>query len=541
MGCCSFGVAASMISQNGKPPFVSQTSTESILPPSPPADIRKKFHRTIFDFCLNLFLFIPSFFLYFVIFPPFYATRSIFNLFAMFVIRGEFCVPTFFTPTEMFFYKMQPTTNVCTLTFSKSMTKAKLCRMLRKRIFNNTYPRFAFLFTRFHQVVRHSCYNYYWCEFLEFDVENHVHLAEGIHSENDFSQFILDKYSYQLDAKFPLWKIYVIENFGDQLETIAVCLVHSVLADGVTFVSMLEDFMCDPPPKKMSSEKSFAYRSFINNAVISIFTAPADILNMCRRKNCKKEVKKLFSHDFEPTETHETIENIATENYNSATNGNLNAQALNCDAKQFDQVVFAEPVPLIAVQKLRLVSKATVNDIYLSCITGALKNQLGESNLPEIRCLVPINIRNPNSDPTVEQNITFMSSKLPLQKEGMIPSLWETKTSTQEAKFSSEMSIFAAVLQIFWCLLPFSFISSLCHHIYSKNFCHLSSLSMSPLYLSIEGSVIKSVRFFMAPFGDISLGFNLLSYADNLYLTITTRNDVPLNCNKLCADINSQV
>ena len=521
-------------------PFIRQLSSkDSILG----NDLKENLHHYMRDFFINLFFFIPGFVVYFLFFPPVYILRCVMNLIAMFIIKGEPCVPSFLSPTELFFYTKRPSSSLCCLTFSKSMSKQKFCKLLRKRIFHNSYPRFAYLFKRFQQIVASSCYNFYWIDFPDFDVENHVELKTEIENENDLKKFMLLKYSYPDFKNLPLWRIYVIENFGSQSETLVICQFHSVLVDGTTLVTMLEDFLCDPLPRKVTAEKSFAYRSFINNAVISIFTAPSVLINMYRRKHNKNDIlKQIYQENNDPSGENNSTEQELIVNRQSDIQLNYRCELSSVEgSNQFNQISFAEPIPAISLQKLRLVSKATVTDIYLSCITGALKSQIGDASLADIRCLLPINIRNPTSDPTVEPNLSFMSPKLAGLKEGMIPSLWETKLSTQMSKFASEMSIFAAVLQIFWCLTPYSFIAKFCHHVYSKNLCQLSSLASSPLYLSMDGSVIKSVYFCMAPISDISLGFNLISYGDMFYLSVTAKNDLPIDCNRLCEDINSQV
>ena len=82
----------------------------------------------------------------------------------------------------------------------------------------------------------------------------------------------------------------------------------------------------------------------------------------------------------------------------------------------------------------------------------------------------------------------------------------------------------------------------LCKHIYSKNFCQFSNVAASPIMLSVKGSVIKGISYWMWPLShDISLTFNLISYGDTFYLSAASKSDLPINCSELCQDINSQV
>ena len=341
-----------------------------------------KILRHIAHVILNILLLIPNIIVLSLVFPLayvaqllFYHTRS-----SCSEPEDEYRTTSPLTATEMYLFTSQPANNICCFTFSRSMTAEKLKDCLHDRIFRESSEKLDF-FRRLTQIISRlscSCNSYHWVSYNKFSLQDHIESVETIASEKQFFEFVLQKYSSSLDQRLPLWKVYVIPKFGALQDTLVVLQIHSVVSDGVSMVELFQEHLCDPLPRKLSPVDTFGYTAFINSNLLSIFWAPSLLYQAFRRKSGKKIfLKRIWQ---KPQKS--SVRKCST-SFSSSVNGSVIAQRsvdsdipldsiISSEERQVDfcQLAIAEPISTNVVQKLRLVTKATINDIYLSCISG---------------------------------------------------------------------------------------------------------------------------------------------------------------------------
>ncbi len=205
----------------------------------------------------------------------------------------------------------------------------------------------------------------------DFDLSRHVRrvgcpLPGGMH---EFAELVSDIASRQLDRRFPLWEIWVVEGIEDGRVAFVAKIHHSV-ADGVAAASLLANvaaeltepgppWVPDEPPTKKQLLRD-AVRDLFREILRLPFLFVRTIKNMSavRRKRRDSEVTPPL-----PFDTPTTRFNTALTPHRLFTMTTLSLSDIKLVKDRFG---------------------ATVNDVVLTVVAGALRRYLSErGELPD--------------------------------------------------------------------------------------------------------------------------------------------------------------
>jgi diacylglycerol O-acyltransferase len=230
-----------------------------------------------------------------------------------------------------------------------------------------------------------------------FDLERHFHRL-ALPAPGDraaLMELVADIMATPLDHHKPLWDMYLVEGYGPGCAIVS--RVHHCIADGIAVMRLLLSLTDETPdgavaPPPLTHRRPL--RAGAMRAVSALIAAAASGVRHAAEA-IARELLHLAAH---PQQLGRLI---------GAAKDRVRALAkpllIGSDADTVlkgklgvaQRVVSTQPIPLADVKRTAHAAAATVNDVMLSAVTGALSRYLLERDSPvdEIRASVPINLR----------------------------------------------------------------------------------------------------------------------------------------------------
>ena len=334
-----------------------------------------------------------------------------------------------------------------------------------------------------------------WSEDPDLSISRHIdrsHLSGPEFNHEKLRQFISEEMSVPLSPDRPLWKLILIPYKKNQL-AIVVKLHHSI-ADGIALIKVLLSLARVSPegaffePEDEIVHKPSYGKSGRASAALQRLWGHASGL-----------VHALGKFVFMPSDTPTSLK------------GNLTPQK---------EAAWSEPIPLDDIKKLGKKYGATVNDIMLWLVCGALRSYLIETGelkkeSTNLRITIPVNLRTGKERDKLGNRFGLVFMKLPVGEPDGWKRLSSIRNQMREIKSSREALVAFGVLAILgrtpkvfekWVV---KFLSSKCSSIVTN-----VPGPRQPLY--IAGSKMSGIMFWVPKSGAVGLGISLLSYNNTL-------------------------
>lgn len=210
-------------------------------------------------------------------------------------------------------------------------------------------------------------------------------------------------------------------------------------------------------------------------------------------------------------------------------------------------ICWSEPFNFVNLNRMKLVTRSTMNDLLLSIISGIVRKYLNERGVThpgDLHALMSVNLSS-NKYPFRVCNRTALTTfRLPANTEGCIPRLWSVRETSAAMKSSADYLSLYLLTNIFYNLLPQSLASMLMHTIYSKNSLMISSLGAGNANLSsvsITNKIVKSILFFQPAVSDVALSCSVVTYGEETRLCVVADSEVMIKPEILTREFVAQV
>ena len=297
----------------------------------------------------------------------------------------------------------------------------------------------------------------YWVEDPNFDLEFHVrHLA--LPKPGDWRQFCILLSRLQargLDMKRPLWEAYVIEGLNDveglPENSFAIMIkIHHAAIDGVSGAEILTAIHSltdeiepkevvdtwrgepDPAPWKVWS------RAYVNNLKrpVRFFETLGSLVPAVIKANRLSPTRGA-------KDPRKTL--VAKTRFNGMISSTRVTDALIMDLDQIKAIRNA------------LDGEATINDIVVSIVAGALRKYLGSKNeLPDssLSCGAPMSIRDERNSESKGNQISMMKINMATDIEDPIARLRAVNVNSQQSKKYSNNLGSSVIMEISEMIVP---------------------------------------------------------------------------------------
>ncbi|HVE49653.1 MAG TPA: wax ester/triacylglycerol synthase family O-acyltransferase [Casimicrobiaceae bacterium] len=366
-----------------------------------------------------------------------------------------------------------------------------------------------------------------WETDREFDLNDHVVRARlpGKGDRDALEALVSRLIASPLDAARPMWQFHLVENFDGGSALVA--RIHHCYADGMALVRV----MLSMTDRSAQGPAAMPFERKHRNEQSSPFDALLQPLNgvMKAAKRIGATIVErgagIWQHPAQAIELANQGSLLTGEAARLALMGEDSRTRFKGRVNIAKRVAWADPLNLDEVKTVGKALQATVNDVLLSCVAGALRSYLvakGDAvDDVHMRALVPINLRPLEKAYKLGNRFGLVFLDLPIGIENPVERLYAVRANMNALKGSYQPLLAMGILAAMGAgprLLQDGILNVL-----SKN----ASAVMTnvpgprePLYLA--GARIDGLMFWVPQSGDIGMGVSIISYAGEVRFGLVT-------------------
>lgn len=351
-----------------------------------------------------------------------------------------------------------------------------------------------------------------------FDLDNHVRTAilDGEQDDDALNVLVNRLVSSGLDPKHPPWQIHVVKGWkgGGAM----VVRLHHCIGDGAALVYVmlsLTDAVSTEEPSLSDSETSAESRGTMARLTRAI----------------KKSGVVLHERIATLSDPRNTMDLAKAGAAGMAAIGKLMLMpsdppsSLRGELGVAKHVAWSNPISLARVKVIRRATGATVNDVLMAALTGALRRYLtSEEDNPQmvesIRAIVPVNLRPPDEAPELGNRFGLIFLDLPVGLDHEVERLDEIRKSMDIHKASPAAFISLKALDGLG-RIPEAVEEGALRHFTGKATLVASNVPGPYERLNLAGRPVKSCMFWVPQSGDIGVGVSILSYAGEIRIGVS--------------------
>ncbi len=340
----------------------------------------------------------------------------------------------------------------------------------------------------------------------------------------DLQEMISNLMTTPLDPNKPLWQVHLIENYGKGC--VVFFRIHHCIADGIALVHVMlstADTEPDAPWPQYQPEKrrdSNSLKSFF--PVGNIISTITKTINTTKNYGATllEEGEKTLSDPSHLKKVANTTTGLTSDIVSILTKHTIMPSDPKTSFKGKlgvrKRVAWTEPMSLDKIKTVgRAISTATLNDVLIATVTGAMRRYLKTRNTPvnelDLRVTVPVNIRKPGTEFELGNRFSLVFLALPVYIDDPVLRLKEVKRRMDHLKKSPDAFINFGLLSAMG-LLPANISKRTAHLFGNKASGVLTNVPgpKQPLYFA--GKKISNIMFWVPRSGMVGLGISIFSY-----------------------------
>ena len=383
-------------------------------------------------------------------------------------------------------------------------------------------------FARFRQRVEHDATGTaWWVDDDRFDLDAHLvpHRLDGDGDDAALQRFVAELAITPLDPDRPLWQFHLVHGYRGTDALVA--RIHHCIADGIALVRVMLSLTDDAAPPAVPSGPaapgvgdhgdaeltSNPWRPFLQplteGAVKAIEATGSAVTRSMRLASLAGEPEKLA--DYAQIGGRVVVDAARIALMTSDTQTCL--KGVPGVAKG---IAWNEPLPLDDVKLVCRALGASVNDVLLSCVAGALRTYLrgrGEDTEGcEIRAMVPVNLRRTDGPIRLGNRFGLVPLELPVGIGNPLARLHEVRRRMDELKGGYQAVLAYTLLEVVG-RAPKLVQDPILQYVASKATAVMTNVPGPKAPLSLAGRRLSRMMFWVPQSGDIGLGVSILSYA----------------------------
>jgi WS/DGAT/MGAT family acyltransferase len=384
-------------------------------------------------------------------------------------------------------------------------------------------------FKRFRQRPVQATGIWSWETDPAFDLDAHVaHIALPGNAGTKELQTLMSRLaSTPLDPVRPLWQFHLIENYAGG--SAVIVRIHHCYADGIALIQvMLSMTDAKPrgppamPPPPVRSERAGG------DDMISQLVQPVAGAMKIAKKIGGTLIERGVAIWQDPSKAVALAEKgnaLTVEIAKLAMMGEDSATRFKGKPGVAKRVAWAEPISLTEVKTIGKALQASVNDVLLSCVAGALRAYCVQKGDPVegvvIRALVPINLRPLEKAYRLGNQFGLVFLDLPIGIENPVERLYAVRANMAALKGSYQPVLALGLLAAMGAgpkVLQDQLLSAMARNATAV----MTNVPgpQQPLY--IAGGKIETLMFWVPQSGDIGMGVSILSYNGQVQFGLIT-------------------
>jgi diacylglycerol O-acyltransferase / wax synthase len=343
-----------------------------------------------------------------------------------------------------------------------------------------------------------------WMDDDRFDLDSHLHRVAlpPPGGKGALEEMVGDLMSTPLDMSKPLWQMHLID--GYEGGSVLLTRLHHCIADGIALIQVLLS-LTDSTPRPGRSAPARRREpgggfSLPLDAIASAVANPLELLGYAQTGlSLADTLQRLVLMPSDP--------------------GTVLKGALGVGKR----AAWSEMIPLDAIKRAGTRHGATVNDVLISAVAGALREYLEERGEDvdrlEIRAAVPVNLRPTERGLDLGNSFGLVFVPLPVSIPSPVKRLTELKVRMDRIKASSEAIVSFGVLTALG-NVPRALYTPAIEFFGSKASVVMTNVPgpREPLYMA--GRRIAACMFWVPMSGHLGLGISILSYAGGVMVGV---------------------
>jgi len=391
-------------------------------------------------------------------------------------------------------------------------------------------------YDRFRQKVVAEGGGYCWEDDEDFDIANHLVPTRlpGEAGDAELRELMAELSSQPLDPDRPLWEFRYVENYKG---TVAVVIrIHHCIADGIALVNVtlsMTDGWKAPAPRARDAHDAHDDEPHHEGT-----HAWSSIIEPITRTAVKaaEATGGALGASVDIAADPEGLEALATVG-SQVIKDALKVGLMSADSDTSlkgtpggrKAVAWNEPMPLDEVKAVCKVLGVSVNDVLLSCVTGAIHHYLEGRGEPaagkEFRAMVPVNLRPPDAPPSLGNRFGLVPLVLPIGIANPVERLYEVRRRMNELKQGYQGQIAFAILGAVG-LAPKGVQRMLLDYLAQKGSAVMTNVPGPREHVTIAGVKLRQVIFWVPQSGSIGVGVSILSYGGAVQFGLITDTDL---------------
>lgn len=333
----------------------------------------------------------------------------------------------------------------------------------------------------------------HWEDDPDFDLSRHIFECphgNGITSEEDLQRLAGELAAQPLPGDRPLWQIRMVSDYEDG--TAFIVRIHHCIGDGVSLVPVMFSLM-DPEPREPEDEGQVSPRVETGKPAYARWAAKVAAVLIAPWTLLRKALQRRD-------------DNAWTGTVLSGTK----------------RTAWSAPLPLERIKEVKNRLGATVNDVLMSCVAGALRQydrRHGNGDLHSVRASVPVNVRPPGE---YEMGNKFAAVLLELPG-GVADSQRRVRTVKKRMdrlKRSVEPLVMYGAAALLLRILPQWFSHWIIDFYANKCSVVLTNVPGPPEPLYLAGRRVKHLMFWVPQRAEIGVGISILSFSGTVRLGV---------------------
>ena len=388
-------------------------------------------------------------------------------------------------------------------------------------------------YDRFHQKVVRDAMGASWVFDEDFDIERHVLHDVLPQSKGQSRRHALQAYAGELantplDPDHPLWQFHLIDDYEGGSAMVA--RVHHCIGDGISLNAVMmsiTDGGMDPPKRKkrVVTEQD---GDWLSDAVVKPLTDLASKAVAMYGGGMAKSMEMLAN----PSQP--LFGSLDMARAGAKVIGDVAALALlpndsptRLKGKPVGQkiVAWGEPMPLDQVKIVGKALGASINDVLLACVSGAigayLRSHGDNPTGQEIRAMVPVNLRPLDKAWQLGNRFGLAPLTLPIGIDNPVERVYAVRKRMTELKESYQPLLAFAVLSVAGLMIKP--VQDIILGIFAKKTTAvMTNVSGPAVPLKFCGSTLRQSMFWVPASADIGMGVSILSYAGGVQFGLIT-------------------
>ncbi len=379
-------------------------------------------------------------------------------------------------------------------------------------------------FRRFRQRVEFDATgSAWWVDDDEFDLDHHLqrHRLGGLGGDAELQRFTAELAVLPLDPDRPLWQFHLVDGYKGT--SAMLVRIHHCIADGIALVRVMlgltdmeegaaaapsgHDHTVERDPAEVESNPWAPYLRPLTRGTVRAIETAGDVV--AGSMHLARQPERLVEYAQAGGQVLKDAAAIALLQSDSRT-------SLKGKPGVAKGVAWNEPLPLDDVRVVCKALGASINDVLLSCVAGAMRTYLrgcGEDTRGvEIRAMVPVNLRPADEVLQLGNRFGLVPLTLPVGIANPIARVQEVRRRMDELK-GGYQAVLAYGLLATVGRAPRLLQEPILDYVASKATAVMTNVPGPRAQLSLAGRKLTRMLFWVPQSGDVGLGVSILSYA----------------------------